>query len=230
DTVVYSSDPAPPGSKESVDSVVDQMIQSGVDVYYYDIQENLHVSGHGSKQDIQMLMSIVKPKYFIPIGGTVRHNRAYANIAYQMGAPKGNVYELDAGQIVEFSNKQARIFGKIQVKQVLVDGLGVGDVGSVVLRDRQVLAKDGILIVLLEFDKTGRVLVENPELISRGFVFAEKSTDLLTEAALKLKRFLDKKKIVDSRMVKAETANFLERYFWEEMKRRPMILPVVVEV
>jgi len=230
DTVIYSSDPAPPGSKESVDAVVDQMIQAGVDVHYYDIQEDLHVSGHGSKGDIKMLMAVVKPKYYIPIGGTTRHNRGYANIAYQMGAKPGDVFELNAGDIVDFSKGEAKISGRISVKQVLVDGLGVGDVGSMVLRDRQVLAKDGVLISLLEFDKAQRQLIKDPELISRGFVFKEKSEELLNKAASELRRFLNKKRIVDTRMVKQEAASFLERYFWEEMKRRPMILPVVVEV
>ena len=230
DTVIYSSDPAPPGSKESVDAVVDQMIQNGIDVHYYDIQEDLHVSGHGSSGDIKMLMAIVKPKYYMPIGGTVRHNRGYANIAYQMGAKPASVFELNAGDIVEFVKDQGKISGRIPVRQVLVDGLGVGDVGSMVLRDRQVLAKDGVLIALIQFDKAQRKIVNAPELISRGFVFEGKSSDLLEKAADLLKRFLNNKNIVDSRMVKAEAANYLEKYFWEEIKRRPMILPVVVEV
>lgn len=230
DTVIYSSDPAPPGSKESVDAVVDQMIQNGIDVHYYEIQEDLHVSGHGSRHDIQMLMAIVKPKYYIPIGGTVRHNRGYADIAYGMGAKKGDVFELNAGDVVEFKGDLAKVIQRIPVRQVLVDGLGIGDVGSMVLRDRQVLATDGVLIAMLQFDKVQRQIIHEPEMISRGFVFEGKSAELLNKSAQELKKFLNKKNIVDTRMVKGETANFLEKFFWDEIQRRPMILPVVVEV
>lgn len=230
DVVIYSSDPAPPGSKDSVDVVVDRLIEMGVDVHYYDIQENLHVSGHGSQEDIKMLMAIVKPRYFLPIGGTIRHNRAYAEIAGKITGGKASVFELKPGDVVEYGAGEARVVERIPVRQVLVDGLGVGDVGSIVLRDRQVLATEGVAIVMIQFDESKRKLITDPEVISRGFVFEGKSGALLGKAASELKSFLDKKQKLDTRGVKTESAFFLEKFFWKELKRRPMILPVVVEV
>jgi ribonuclease J len=230
DTVIYSSDPAPPGSKESVDSVVDRLIEIGADVHYYDIQENLHVSGHGSQEDIKMLMAVVKPQFLMPIGGTIRHNKAYSGLAAQMGHSEKDVFGLKGGEVLEFKDKTAKVIDRIPVKQILVDGLGVGDVGSVVLRDRQVLATDGIAIVLLQFDSNKKELVTTPEVISRGFVFEGKAGTFLNETAKTLVNYLSKKKGLDARLVKIETADFLEKYFWKETKRRPMVLPVVVEV
>ena len=126
-------------------------------MHYYDMQEDLHVSGHGSQKDIEMLFALLKPKYFIPIGGTIRHMRAYSQMAQRMGAKKEEVFELIPGEIVEFSGKNARKAGKVPVKDVLVDGLGIGDVGNVVLRDRQILAQDGVAIAMLQVIETKEI-------------------------------------------------------------------------
>ncbi len=230
DTVIFSSDPAPPGSKSNVDFLVDRIIQMGVDVHYYDMQEDLHVSGHGSQEDIKMLFGIVKPKYYIPIGGTVRHNRGYKIIAMQMGAREESVLELSAGDVVEFSKGQARMGEKIHVKNVLVDGLGVGDVGNIVLRDRQVLAREGIAIVILQFDKSNSRLGGEPEIFSRGFVFEREKREFLEYSAKELSKVLGSVKRLDEHVAKNETVNFLEKFFYKETGRRPMVLPVVVEV
>lgn len=230
DVVIFSSDPAPPGSKTNVDFLVDKLIESEVEVHYYDIQEDLHVSGHASQEDIKLLLSVIKPKYAIPIGGTIRHMRAFNNLAVDIGIARENVFELKPGESVEFKNQSARKGKKVEVRNVLVDGLGVGDVGQVVLRDRNLLAKEGIAIVLLQFDETEGKLVSQPEIISRGFVFDKKSRDLLQRSALKLDNFLRKKRDLDRRMIKNLAADFLERYFYRETGRRPMVLPVVAEV
>ena len=230
DVVIFSSDPAPPGSKTNVDFVVDRLIEAGITVHYYDLQENLHVSGHGSQEDIRMLFGLVKPKYFMPIGGTIRHMRAYSHIAQAMGAKRDHIFELTAGQVVEFSGGNAKISGKVPSKQVLVDGIGVGDVGSVVLRDRHTLSKDGVVIVLSQIDKSSARMAAEPEIISRGFVFEKKHKDLLGEAARELRAFLDKKVKADEKTVKNASIEFLEGFFFEKTGRRPMILPVVVEV
>src|SRR5258708_17969143 len=142
DVVVFSSDPAPPGSKTNVDFVVDHIIEIGADVHYYDLQEDLHVSGHGCIEDIKFLFGIIKPKYFVPIGGTIRHNREYARIAEEMGNDYKNVFQLKEGDVVEFSGGNARFNGHIPVKSVLVDGLGIGDVGNIVLRNRKYPARE----------------------------------------------------------------------------------------
>jgi len=230
DVVVFSSDPAPPGSKTNIDSVVDKLIEKQVEVHYYDMQEDLHVSGHGSQKDIEMLFALVRPKYLIPIGGTIRHMHAYNLIAQSMGYLEQNVFGLGAGEIVEFSQNNARISGKVHIKNVLVDGLGIGDVGKVVLRDRQVLAKEGIAIVLLQLDKYEGKLINTPEIISRGFVFEKQGKQFLGKAAGILKQRVETRRKVDAKTLREITTDFLERYFFKEIGRRPMVLPVVVEV
>lgn len=230
DTVIFSSDPAPPGSKANVDFLVDRLIELDAEVHYYDMQEDLHVSGHGSQKDIEMLFALTKPKYFLPIGGTIRHMRAYSLLAQKMGAVSQNVFELSPGEIVEFKEGVGRKAGKIPVKNVLVDGLGIGDVGNVVLRDRQILAADGVAIALIKLDRAEAKLIENPEVISRGFVYEAKHKGFLEETAAKLKVHLETKRLLDAKVVRDATIDFLEKFFYEKTGRRPMILPVVIEV
>ena len=230
DVVIFSSDPAPPGSKTNVDFLVDKLIEGDVNVHYYDMQEDLHVSGHGSIGDIETLFALTKPKYYIPIGGTIRHMRAYGLIAERMGAPEENVLELLPGEIVEFGNQTARRVGKVPVKEVLVDGLGIGDVGNVVLRDRHILSKEGIVIAIIHFDRNESVLIDSPEIMSRGFVFEQKYGRILEDASKELARAMQKKKSINANVVKNIAIDFLERYFYQKTGRRPMILPVVVEV
>lgn len=230
DVVVFSSDPAPPGSKAIVDFVVDKLIEGNIEVHYYDMQEDLHVSGHGSEKDIEMLFALLKPNYFLPIGGTVRYMRAYSLIAQSMGVAANKIFELGAGEMVEFKGKSARVSGKIPVKNVLVDGLGIGDVGSVVLRDRQRLAKDGVAIVLIQIDKTNNKLMSDPEVISRGFVFQKNERDFLINTGRELKKRIEKRQKVDVHTARDTAIDFLERFFFERTGRRPMILPVVVEI
>lgn len=230
DAVIFSADPAPPGSKANVDFLVDKFIEEDVDVHYYDMQEDLHVSGHGSQKDIEMLFALVRPKYCIPIGGTIRHMRAYKSIAEKMGVREENVLGLMPGEVVEFSNQYANRAGKISVREVLVDGLGIGDVGNVVLRDRQILSKEGIVIVIIHFDRNEGQIVDEPEIISRGFVFEQKYGKVLENASRQLVITLSKKKSINANVVKSASIDFLERYFYQKTGRRPMVLPVVVEV
>lgn len=230
DVVIFSSDPAPPGSKANVDFLVDKLIESDVDVHYYDMQEDLHVSGHGSIGDIEMLFGLVKPKYFIPIGGTIRHMRAYGLIAQRMGAAENDVLELTPGEIVEFSNMNARRVGRVPVKEILVDGLGIGDVGNVVLRDRHILSKEGIVIAIVHFDRNQGAIMAPPEILSRGFVFEQKYGKILEDASGELAKAMNKKKSITTNVVRNIAIDFLERYFFQKTGRRPMIMPVVVEV
>jgi len=230
DTVIFSGDPAPPGSKANVDFIVDRLFELDVDVHYYDMQEDLHVSGHGSQQDIQMLFGMVKPKYFIPIGGTMRHMRGYKILAKQMGADGEDVLELLAGDVVEFAGGRVKRGERLTVRNVLVDGLGVGDVGNVVLRDRRILASDGVAIVIMQLDKQKERLITDPEIISRGFVFEKQTKNFLVESGKVLGRTLEQKRVINAHQVKTNTVDFLERFFFEKTGRRPMILPVVVEV
>lgn len=230
DTVVFSGDPSPPGSKAHVDFVVDRLIERGADVHYYDTQEDLHVSGHGSQEDILFLLGLIKPKYFIPIGGTLRHMKAYKDMAVKMGADPKEVFMLSGGETVHFQDNRAVKGAKVPSKEVLVDGLGVGDVGSMVLRDRHILAQEGVAIVLLTLDTSKEQLVAEPEIISRGFIFDKTNGSVLLDGAHALSLTLSKKRIINSGIAKRETIDFLEQWFFEAIGRRPMILPVVVEV
>lgn len=232
DTIIFSADPAPPGTEQAVNFVVDNLIEKGARVHYYDTQDDLHVSGHGSQKDIEMLLALVKPKYLLPIGGTIRHMRAFSELAQNMGWSKQNVFELRQGESVEFNgSQQARKGEKIVSRSVLVDGLGVGDVGQVVLRDRKTLAKEGIVVVIMQIDKqTGKFIVR-PDVISRGFVFAKEHQGFLDKAAEELaKRAGEKMRKGGAIEAKEITVDFLEKFFFEETGRRPMVLPVVVEV
>lgn len=231
DTVVFSADPAPPGTEQAVNFLVDNLIEKGVEVHYYDTQDDLHVSGHGSQKDIEMLFALIKPKYLIPIGGTIRHMRAYRQLAEKMGWKKESVFELRQGETVEFeANGSAKKGEKVPSKSVLVDGLGVGDVGNIVLRDRKTLAKEGIVVAMIQIDKQTEKIIGKPDLLSRGFVFAKEQQAFLDRTTDELLRKLNQMKKVSVVETKEITINFLEKFFYDETGRRPMILPIVVEV
>ena len=229
DVVIFSSDPAPPGSKLNVDVMVDKFIEKDIDVHYYDLQEDLHVSGHGSQEDIKMLIAVVKPKYLIPIGGTIRHMRAHRVLAGDLGFDPKDVFELMPGDSINFKASKASLGEKIKVKDVLVDGLGIGDVGNVVLRDRKILSRDGVAIVLINYDSSTKRVSEAPEIISRGFVF-NKNKDPLIRASKQLLSYLNSKKGLDRHAIKRVSVDFLEKHFYSKLGRRPMILPVIVEI
>lgn len=229
DTVIFSGDPAPPGTKANVDALVDHLLEVGADVHYYDMQEDLHVSGHGSQEDIRLLFGIIKPKYFIPIGGTVRHMRAYSNMAQEMGAHESDVFELSPGDIVEFSGGKGRKSGNIPVHDVLVDGTEIGDVGKVVLRDRHILAQEGIVVAIVQIDKNKKKLDGTVEIVSRGFVFERKRKDLINLATKQLENELKNRKVVTQQTVRDEAPKILGKFFFKETGRQPMIVPVVIE-
>ncbi|MBI2590923.1 MAG: ribonuclease J [Candidatus Blackburnbacteria bacterium] len=231
DVVVFSADPAPPGTGQTTNYVVDNLIEKGAEVHYYDTQEDLHVSGHGSQKDIEMLLALVRPKYLVPVGGTVRHNRQYNALAQRMGWEKGQTLELKHGDVVEFTRDGKVKNGEsIPVKSLLVDGLGLGDVGEVVLSDRKTLAKEGVVIVVLQVSKASGVLLGTPELISRGFVFMKENKSFLDRAGNAVANEIRARaRRKEGRDIKHSSVEFLERFFFEETGRRPMILPVIVE-
>lgn len=231
DLIIFSADPAPPGTHTTTNYVVDNLIERGADVHYYDTQEDLHVSGHGSKKEIEMLFALIRPKYLIPIGGTIRHMRAYKTMAESMGWKQEDVFELRNGDVVEFTKDNAKLGEHINTKNLLVDGLGFGDVGEVVLSDRKTLAKEGVVIVVLQINKRSNDIVGTPEVISRGFVFAKQNQDFLNRAGREVAQEVRGKVKGDkSREVKRVVVEFLDHFFFEETGRRPMIVPVVVEV
>lgn len=229
DTFVFSADPGPAYSKESIDFIVDKLTDLEVDVHYYDLREGLHVSGHGAQGDIVELFKIVKPKYFVPTGGTIRYMKSYEKLAVKFGAKAENVLRLKPGESVIFEDGNVRKGETIPVKEVFVHGLGIGDIGKVVLEDRTLLGDEGIVVVAIKINKDKKV-VARPELTSRGFVFQQKFGGILSSAEEELFNLFQKKNLKDIPTIKNVANQFLEKYFFDKTRRQPMILPVVIEV
>jgi ribonuclease J len=231
DKVVFSSDYIP-GNESSVQSLIDTLSKQGAKVIYSEITDNLHVSGHGSQQDMLLLMALTKAKYVLPIGGMYRHMVQYANLAKSMGYSPDKILLPEHNQSISVSPEKISIGPKIPIKSVLVDGLGVGDVGQVVLRDRQHLAEEGVVVAVVEADQNDLSNLINFEIVSRGFVFEKYSTDLLNKASAQVKNAINQKRghIESDRHLKQLVIDTLSHFLFKETHRRPMILPVVVEV
>ena len=229
DTFIFSADPGPAYSKESEDFIVDNLVDKGVDVHYYDLHEGLHVSGHGGQEDIKELFKMFKPKYFIPTGGTIRYMKSYEKLAVSMGAKAQDVFRLKPGESVSFENGTASRGQTISVKEVMVHGLGIGDIGKVVLEDRTALGKEGIVAVTILVDRNGKV-VKKPEMTSRGFVYEQKYGGIIDDASNNLFKNLNERRARNAGELKGTAESFLEKYFFDKTRRSPMILPVVVEV
>ncbi|MDP3998400.1 MAG: ribonuclease J [bacterium] len=232
DTVVFSSDPIP-GNENAVHSLIDILTQLGAKISYSEVSEDLHISGHGAAGDLMLMIGLTKPQFLLPIGGTFRQMKQYALMAQKMGWGEEKIILAEDGDKIEFSrDKKVRISGKIEVQNILVDGLGVGDVGELVLRDRKVLADDGFVVVIVPIDQaTGQVTGE-PEIVSRGFVYMKQSEELIEETKKVVKDSLatHRGRVVDWQFIRHHIGDSLERFFYQKTKRRPMILPIVVEV
>ena len=232
DTVVFSADPIP-GNEGSVAAIIEQLYRKGARVAYSDIMEDLHVSGHGSQGDLMLLLSALGPKYIFPIGGTYRHIMQYRRLALDLGYDKRDVLIPEEGQVLEFKKGfSPRVVETLALENVMIDGLGVGDVGNAVLRDRQTIATDGIVVVVVPMEKsTGRITAE-PDIISRGFVYMKESGELLNKAKRVVSESLRLKKgrITDWRFVRSQLSEKLEKFLLRETGRRPLIVPVIVEV
>jgi len=228
DTVIFSSHPIP-GNEKAVTKVINELSRKGADVIFQDV----HVSGHACQEEIKLIYALVKPKYAIPVHGEFKHLKAQAKIAIDLGIPKENVFILSSGDVLELDQDGAGVSGKVPAGTIFVDGLGVGDVGNVVLRDRQHLSEDGILIVVLALDQYNSQLVSGPDVVSRGFVYVRESDELMDEARIistdAVKNCLDRN-ITDWGKIKQAIKDSLSEYVWRKTKRRPMILPIIVEV
>ena len=227
DTVIFSSSPIP-GNEKAVTKVINELFHKGADVIFQDA----HVSGHACQEEIKLIYTLTQPQYAIPVHGEYKHLKAHAKLAEQIGVPKDNIFILQSGNILELSEDEARIVGNVPVGAILVDGLGVGDVGNVVLRDRQRLAEDGIVVVVAVLDSQANVLINGPDVISRGFVYARESEDILDDAQNIAYESIDKclmKGISDWGKIKSVMRDDLSDHIWKTMKRRPMILPILIE-
>ncbi|MDD6492385.1 MAG: ribonuclease J [Firmicutes bacterium] len=228
DTVIFSSHPIP-GNEKAVTNVINELLLKGADVIFQDV----HVSGHACQEEIKLLYTLVHPKYAIPVHGEFKHLKAQAKIANELGIEKENIFILQSGDVLELSEDKAQVTGKVPVGDILVDGLGVGDVGNIVLRDRQHLAEDGIMIVVLGLDGATDELVSGPDIVSRGFVYVRESDELMEEARIVVNEAIDSclsRGISDWGKLKSSIKDSLGEYVWKKTKRRPMILPIIMEI
>ncbi|MFG6382861.1 MAG: ribonuclease J [Lachnospiraceae bacterium] len=228
DTIIFSSNPIP-GNEKAVSNVINELFRKGAEVIFQDA----HVSGHACREEIKLIYSLVKPKYAIPIHGEYRHLRAHATIAEELGFSKDNIFILSSGNVLELDKDEANITGQVPVGAILVDGLGVGDVGNIVLRDRQHLAEDGIIIVVMTLEAGSGLLLAGPDIVSRGFVYVRGAESLMDEARKVLGDVMDfcmYKNITDWGRIKTEIKDELGEFVWKKTKRRPMIMPIIMEV
>ncbi len=228
DVVIFSSNPIP-GNEKAVSKVINELSAKGTKVIFQDT----HVSGHACQEDIKLIYSLVKPKYAIPVHGEYRHLKAQAELVEELGIEKDHIMLLKAGDVLELDEESAAVTGQVQTGSILVDGLGVGDGGNIVLRDRQHLAEDGIVIAVLTLEKyTGQILA-GPDIVSRGFVYVRESEDLMEEACAVVEEameFCNTRRILDWAKMKNTIRDSLGDFLWKRTKRRPMILPIIMEV
>ena len=228
DVVIFSSRPIP-GNEKSVAKVINELSQKGAKV----IVQDTHVSGHACQEEIKLIYSLVRPKFAVPVHGEYRHLQGQSQVAQQMGVPKDNVKILQSGDVLELKADSAKIVDKVRAQGIMVDGLGVGDVGNIVLRDRQHLSENGLLVVVLTLEKGSNMILAGPDIVSRGFVYVRESENLMDECReivnIALDRLYDRG-ITDWGRMKTEIKDALNDFLWKKTKRNPMILPIIMEV
>ena len=228
DTVIFSSNPIP-GNEKAVSRVINELSMKGADVIFQDA----HVSGHACQEEIKLIYSLVHPKYAIPVHGEYRHLKAQAQVAESLGISKDNIFLLSSGDVLELDEEKAQVVDRVQTGAILVDGLGVGDVGNIVLRDRQHLAEDGILIVVLTLEKYSNQVLAGPDIVSRGFVYVRESEGLMDEAKHVVEEAIEDcmdRRVTDWGRLKTAIRDSLSEFLWKRTKRSPMILPIIMEV
>lgn len=231
DRVVISATPIP-GNEKLVSRVINQLFKKGADVIYESLAD-IHVSGHACQEELKLLQALVKPKFFVPVHGEYRHLKQHAQLAEKMGVKKENIFIADIGTVLEFTRDSGRMASTVMAGKVLVDGLGVGDVGNIVLRDRKHLSQDGLIVVVVTIGKESGQVVAGPDIISRGFVYVRESEDLMDEAKTVIKEALSKceeKQITEWGTIKTQVKDSLKQFIYEKTKRNPMILPIIMEI
>ena len=231
DTVIISATPIP-GNEKLVSKTIDNLMKLGANVIY-GRNQGIHVSGHASREELKLMHNLVRPKFFIPVHGEYHHLVQHARLARELGMPKENIFISENGQILEFTRDKGQVAGKVTAGMVMVDGLGVGDVGNIVLRDRRQLSQDGILIVVVTMNKQTHRVVAGPDIVSRGFVYVRESEALMDEATARVQQALDRcedEKVKEWAAIKSNVRDALGRYLFEKTRRRPMILPIIMEV
>ena len=230
DYIIISASPIP-GNTKLITKLIDVLISKGAEVIY-DAMEEVHVSGHACREELKLIHSLIKPKYFVPVHGEYRHLKEHAELAKSLGMDEKNIFLLDNGDVLELTGKKAVKTKSVHTGTVYVDGSGVGDVGNIVLRDRKVLSQDGILTAVLAIDKEEKEIISGPDIISRGFVYVKDSNDLLNEATDLIKREVEyclDNDILDWYSIKSKIKSSLGQFLYTKTKRKPMIIPVIVE-
>lgn len=231
DLFIISASPIP-GNEKLISRVINELFKKGAEVIYKDLEE-VHVSGHANKEELKLIHILVHPKYFMPVHGEYRHLIQHAKLAQELGMQSKDIFTMETGQVLELTKDEAKITGRVHTGSVFVDGLGVGDVGSIVLRDRKHLAEDGMLTVVVTLDRESYSIIAGPDIITRGFIYVRESDALISEvkeiARLELNNCLDNK-IIEWHVLKSNIKKSIERYLYEKTKRRPIVLPVIMEI
>ena len=228
DKVIFSSKPVP-GNEKTVTRVINELMKKGAEVVY----ENAHVSGHASQEELKLVYSLLKPKYFIPVHGEYKHLLAHKNLIQEMGHPEEDIFLMSVGDVLELDKVQGEVTDHMEIEDVLVDGLGVGDVGNIVLRDRKLLAENGLLIIVLTLKRGTGLIEAGPDIVSRGFVYVRESESVMEGCRKVVMEVFDmckQRSINDWGSIKTEIRDALREYLWRETKRSPMILPIITEV
>ncbi len=231
DTVIISAS-AIPGNEKLIARTINHLFKQGANVVY-ESTTGVHVSGHARQEELKLMLNLVKPKFFVPVHGEYRHLVQHANLAKEIGIPSENVFIAENGDVLEFTPDSGRLAGRVTAGRVFVDGLGVGDVGSVVLRDRKQLSQDGILIAVITIDRDNGKILAGPDIVSRGFVYVREAESLMDEVKSRVKAVLDNcltQENCDWSMMKGRVREALSKFLYEKTKRRPMILPIIMEV
>ena len=228
DTIILSSNPIP-GNEKAVSRIINELTEKGANVIFQDT----HVSGHACQEELKLIYSLLKPRYAIPVHGEYRHRAAAAGLAKDLGIPEERVMLIQSGDVLELSEEEGRVTGKVTAREVFVDGLGIGDVGNIVIRDRQNLSENGIIVVTLSLEKGTNSLLAGPDIISRGFVYVRESGELMQElrtVALEAVKRCEKKNYREWGKIKGEIRDALDEFLWKKIKRKPVIIPIIMEV
>ncbi|HEX2946561.1 MAG TPA: ribonuclease J [Clostridia bacterium] len=232
DLIIISASPIP-GNEKPIIKVINELFKKGADVIYESLAE-VHVSGHACREELKLIHNLIKPKFFMPVHGEYRHLKQHANLASKLGMPSENIFMMENGKVLELSSDTAKINGSVTSGRVLVDGLGVGDVGSIVLRDRKLLSQDGLIVVVITVEKESKQLLAGPDIISRGFVYVREAEDLIEESRDVIKNTLAKldnsKNKNDWSAKKGQIKDELRDFLFEKTKRKPVILPIIMEI
>ncbi|MHB1406898.1 MAG: ribonuclease J [Desulfitobacteriaceae bacterium] len=231
DTVIISASPIP-GNEKSVARTIDHLFKQGANVIYESVS-GMHVSGHASQEELKLMLNMVRPQYFIPVHGEYRMLIKHAQLAEQLGISRENIFVAENGSVIEFTRHGATLIGKVAAGNVLIDGLGIGDVGNIVLRDRKQLSQDGILIVVMTISRSTGAIVAGPDVVTRGFVYVRESESMLDEAKERVRQTmarLRENRVTEWAVLKSQIRDALSKHFYEKTRRRPMILPIIQEI